>query len=191
MTNLLANWRTSQFAYVLDFLHCAASVESPAGRIPARLYVPKTERGLPNEAPACVYYHGRGFVGGDLESHDALLRALANRGRCIVVSVADRLAPDNPYPAPNNDAWTAPTWVADHASQIGADSQRLAVGGDGAGGLLAAWAECFDHVFITLRIVRYQGVRSWNSRPSPVQPERSRRRRSESGIPGNFLFLKI
>jgi acetyl esterase len=86
-----------------------------------------------------IYYHGGGFVAGDLESHDTLLRALANRGRCLVVSVAYRLAPESPYPAANEDAWAALRWVADHASEIGADPRRLAIGGDSAGGLLAAW----------------------------------------------------
>jgi acetyl esterase len=104
-------------------------IPGPAGRIPVRLYVPHTEDSLPPTVPALVYYHGGGFVAGDLESHDRLLRALANRGRCIVVSAAYRLAPENPYPAGHDDAWAALMWVAAHASDIGADPQRLAVGG--------------------------------------------------------------
>lgn len=112
-------------------------VPGPTGKIPVRLYIPSTEEPLP--APALVYYHGGGFVAGDLETCDTLARALANRARCIVVSVAYRLAPENPYPAGNDDAWAALTWVAEHGSEIGADPQRLAVGGDSSGGLLAAW----------------------------------------------------
>jgi acetyl esterase len=115
------------------------NIPSPAGKVPVRLYVPHTEESLPVAAPVFVYYHGGGFVAGDLESHDTLLRALANRARCIIFSMAYRLAPENPYPAANDDAWTALTWVADHASEIGVDPQRLAVGGESAGGLLAAW----------------------------------------------------
>ena len=108
-------------------------IPGPAGRIPVRLYVPHTEDSLPPSVPTLVYYHGGGFVAGDLESHDRLLRALANRSRCIVVSAAYRLAPENPYPAGHDDAWAALMWVAAHASDIGADPQRLAVGGDSSG----------------------------------------------------------
>lgn len=114
-------------------------IPAPAGKVPVRLYVPHTKEPQPSAAPVFVYHHGGGFVAGDLESHDTLLRAFANRARCIVVSVGYRLAPEAPYPAANDDTWTALTWVADYASEIGADPQRLAVGGDSAGGLLAAW----------------------------------------------------
>jgi acetyl esterase len=86
-----------------------------------------------------IYYHGVGFVAGDLDSHDTLLRAVANRADCLVLSVGYRLAPENPYPAANDDALAALNWVAQHASEIGATPTRLAVGGDSAGGLLAAW----------------------------------------------------
>jgi acetyl esterase len=111
----------------------------PAGKIPARLYVPRAEASAPEFMPALVYYHGGSFVAGDLNSHDTLLRALANRAGCIVVSVAYRLAPENPYPAANDDAWAALSWMAANGFKIGVDSTRLAVGGDSAGGLLAAW----------------------------------------------------
>jgi acetyl esterase len=109
------------------------AIPGPAGKIPVRLYIPHTvilsgwrgirEDLLPIAAPVLVYYHGGGFVAGDLESHDSLLRALANRSQCLVISVAYRLAPENPYPAANDDAWAALIWVADHASEIGADPQ--------------------------------------------------------------------
>jgi len=111
----------------------------PTGRIPVRLYVPRAETSAPKSTPTLIYYHGGGFVAGDLDSHDTLLRALANRAGCLVVSVGYRLAPEHPYPAANDDAWAALDWMADHGSEIGADSTRLAVGGDSAGGLLAAW----------------------------------------------------
>lgn len=114
-------------------------IDGPAGRIPLRLYVPHIERSPTTTAAILVYYHGGGFVAGDLETHDTLLRALADRARCLVVSVAYRLAPENPYPAANDDAWWAITWVAGHAAEIGGDPRRLAIGGDSAGGLLAAW----------------------------------------------------
>ena len=113
-------------------------IPGPAGIIPVRLYAPET---APSQsgAPVLVYYHGGGFVAGDLDSYGTLLRALANRAGCLILSVAYRLAPENPYPAANDDAWAALSWVASHAEVIGAVPGRLAVGGDSAGGLLATW----------------------------------------------------
>ena len=119
-------------ADVVDF-----RVPGPAGDIPLRLYVPILG-GAAVPLPALVYCHGGSFVAGGLDSHDTLLRALANRAGCLVVSVAYRLAPEHPYPAAIEDAWAALAWVAGHAPEIGADDRRLAVGGDSAGGLLAA-----------------------------------------------------
>ena len=114
-------------------------IRSRATDVPARLYVPaSTQVPLRSVTPALLYYHGRGFVAGDLETHDSL-RALANRAQCRVVSVAYRLAPENPYPAANEDVWAALTGIAEHAAEFGIESEQLAVGGDGAGGLLAAW----------------------------------------------------
>jgi acetyl esterase len=115
-------------------------IRSRATDVPARLYVPaSTQVPLRSVTPALLYYHGGGFVAGDLETHDSLLRALANRAQCRVVSVAYRLAPENPYPAANEDAWGALTGIVEHAAEFGIDRAQLAVGGDSAGGLLAAW----------------------------------------------------
>jgi acetyl esterase len=144
-------------------------IPGPAGKIPVRLYVPQTEEPLPIAAPVFVFYHGGGFVSGDLESSDTLLRALANRAQCIVISVAYRLAPENPYPAANDDAWTVLTWVADHASEIGVDPQRLAVGGDSAGGLLAAWVAqkaAKNGPKLRLQVLLYPNLDATTSRPS-------------------------
>lgn len=84
--------------------------------------------------PVFVFFHGGGFVEGGLNTHDSPLRAITNRCGCLVVSVAYRLAPENPYPAATDDAYAATKWVAEHAEEIGGDSHRIAVGGDGAGG---------------------------------------------------------
>ena len=112
-------------------------IPGAAGEIRARLYVPRQELALP--APVLLYCHGGGFVAGSLDYYDTALDALANRAACLVVSVDYRLAPEHPYPAANEDVWAALMWLR-HATEINADPQRIAVGGDSAGGLLAAWA---------------------------------------------------
>ncbi len=109
-------------------------IPSSAGSIPIRLYFPSAGTGF----PVWVFFHGGGFVAGSLDTHDTPLRSVTNRCECLIVSVGYRLAPENRYPAAPDDAYAATKWVADHASEIGADPQRIAVGGDGAGGNLAA-----------------------------------------------------
>jgi acetyl esterase/lipase len=110
------------------------SLPGPAGRVPARLYAAAASAGL----PVTLYFHGGGWVLGDLETHDALCRRLAAASRSIVLSIDYRLAPDNVYPAAADDCWAALTWTAAHAADIGGDASRLAVAGDSAGGNLAA-----------------------------------------------------
>ncbi len=85
-----------------------------------------------------MYFHGGGFVLDDIDSHDNLCRALANALPAVVVSVDYRLAPEHTYPAAADDAYTVLLWTAAHASELGADPVRLLVGGDSAGGNLAA-----------------------------------------------------
>ena len=109
-------------------------IPGPAGNIPIRLYTPRDGGGL----PVFVFFHGGGFVTGNLDTHDPPLRAIANRCNCLVVSVGYRLAPEHHFPAATDDAFAATKWVANHAAEIGGDANRIAVGGDGAGGNLAA-----------------------------------------------------
>ena len=109
-------------------------IPRPQGSIGVRVYTPSSTSGL----PMLVFFHGGGFVAGSLDSHDTPLRSVANRCECIVVSVAYRLAPENKYPAAPDDAYAATLWVAEHGKEIGGDAHRIAVGGDGAGGNLAA-----------------------------------------------------
>ncbi len=109
----------------------------PAGPIPLRLYRGK---GVPKDRPqpALIYFHGGGWVIGDLESHDQLCRALANATPSIVVAVDYRLAPEHKFPAAVEDAIAATRWIAGNAASLGIDAARLAVAGDSAGGNLAA-----------------------------------------------------
>lgn len=111
-----------------------------AGR-PARLYVPSSERpsvALGAGAPLLVFMHGGGWIYGSLDSHDAPCRLLAERSGVRVLSVDYRLAPEDPFPAAYDDSLAAYGWVVEHAAELGADPTRLAVGGDSAGGNLAA-----------------------------------------------------
>jgi len=85
-----------------------------------------------------LFFHGGGWVLGDLDTHDGLCRRLALASSAVVVSVAYRLAPEHPYPAAVDDAWDALGWVADHAGEIGGDPSLLAVAGDSSGGNVAA-----------------------------------------------------
>lgn len=100
-----------------------------------RVYSPPT---LLPDPPALVYFHGGGWVLGDLESHDTLCSILASQTPCRVVAVDYRRAPEHPFPAAVDDALQAFDWVARHARELGIDRQRIAVGGDSAGGHLAA-----------------------------------------------------
>jgi acetyl esterase len=114
------------------------SIPSPTGSIPARLYTPMKLRQADGLAPCLVFFHGGGWVIGDLDSHDVVCRKLADEGQLIVISVDYRRAPEHKFPAAVEDAIAAAKWIAGHAKQLGIDASRLTVGGDSAGGNLAA-----------------------------------------------------
>jgi len=107
----------------------------PRGPIPIRVYTPK---GAARTRPLFVYYHGGGYVCGSRDSYDAVCRLLTRESECIVASVDYRLAPEHPAPEPFEDCWAALQWLAEHAAEFDADASRLAIGGDSAGGGLAA-----------------------------------------------------
>jgi acetyl esterase len=102
--------------------------------IPVRIYTPSADAAL----PVLIYAHGGSFVGGSLDSHDPALRSLANRSGCLIVAVDYRRAPEFPFPHGLHDVYGVVAWAARHAGEIGGDPRRLAIGGDSAGGNLAA-----------------------------------------------------
>jgi acetyl esterase/lipase len=103
------------------------------GEITVRAYSP----GGPGPHPALVYYHGGGWVIGDLYTHDGLCRSITNAARCAVLSVDYRLAPESKYPVAVEDSYAALLWIVANAERLGIDRRRIAVGGDSAGGNLA------------------------------------------------------
>jgi acetyl esterase len=112
-------------------------IPGPAGKITVRGYRPKGS--VASEVlPALVYYHGGGHVIGDIDTHDVLCRTLSNLARCAVFSVHYRLAPENVFPAASDDCVAATKWVHANAATLKVDPARIAVGGDSAGGHLAA-----------------------------------------------------
>lgn len=110
------------------------SVPGPAGDIPVRIYTPDGEAPF----PVLVWFHGGGWVVGTLEGIDHTCRELANTARCIVVSVDYRLAPENKFPAAPDDCEAAYLWTLENAASFGGNPARVAVGGESAGGNLAA-----------------------------------------------------
>ena len=104
--------------------------------IPVRIYWPPIE--AHDDLPVVVFYHGGGWSIGDLDTHDAVARAIAVGAEAIVVSVDYRLAPEHPFPQGIEDSWAALRWVGEHAAELGGDPARIAVAGDSAGGNISA-----------------------------------------------------
>jgi acetyl esterase len=110
------------------------AIPGPNGPVRIRIYRPETSEPL----PGVVYFHGGGWVVASLDTHDGVCRAIARRTPCVVVAVDFRLAPEHRFPAAVEDSWAATAWVWERASELGVRREAIAVGGDSAGGNLAA-----------------------------------------------------
>ncbi len=133
--------------------------------LPARLVAPTLAPGL----PVLLYLHGGGFTIGSSATHDILCRELARLASCMVVSLDYRLAPEHRFPTASNDAWDALRWLAREAATLGADPARIAVGGDSAGGTLAAVSaiEARDAgLALALQVLFYPGCAAHQETPS-------------------------
>ncbi|WP_298252306.1 alpha/beta hydrolase [Bradyrhizobium sp.] len=153
------------------------AIEAAGGLIPARIYTPRTLRQSNGLAPCLVFFHGGGWVIGDLDTHDVVCRKLADDGQLIVISVDYRRAPEYKFPAAVDDAIAATAWIADHAQQLGIDATRLCVGGDSAGGNLAAvvaiTARESQRPAISGQVLIYPATDFAMTHPSHREPETS------------------
>lgn len=113
------------------------TIPTPFGPLRSRLYVP-LGAGIP-PGPGILFFHGGGFVLGDLESHDMICRRMAEGSRCRVLAIDYRLAPETCFPCAHDDALAAWNWISNNGEEIGIDRRRIAVAGDSAGGNLAAF----------------------------------------------------
>ena len=135
--------------------------------LPARLYAPSAE-----VLPVLLYFHGGGFTIGSIATHDILCRQLSHLAGCAVVAVDYRLAPEHKFPTAAHDAEDALRWMAAHANGLGLDSERLAVGGDSAGGTLAAVCAVLARdagLPLALQLLFYPGCSAHQDTPSHRQ----------------------
>jgi acetyl esterase len=152
-------------------------IPSKAGAIPARIYTPKALRRHDGLAPCLVFFHGGGWVIGNLDTHDVVCRTLAHDGELIVISIDYRLSPEHKFPAAVEDAIAATAWISATASGLGLDSRWIFVGGDSAGGNLAAvvaiHARDSKGPRIAGQVLIYPGTDFRMSHPSHHEPETS------------------
>jgi acetyl esterase len=137
-------------------------LDLPGRSIGARQYVP-FEHGWAHPQPALLFFHGGGFTIGSLETHDRLCRVLAAAGRCHVYAIDYRLAPEHRFPAAADDAFDALDWLLAQSGSLGVDTERIAVGGDSAGGTLAAATALHardNGVGLALQLLIYPGMAS-------------------------------
>ncbi|MEO7160971.1 MAG: alpha/beta hydrolase [Polaromonas sp.] len=123
--------------------------------VPARLYAPSAQK-----LPVLLYFHGGGFTIGSIATHDVLCRQISHLAGCAVVSLDYRLAPEHKFPTAANDAWDALQWLAGHAAELNLDARHLAVGGDSAGGTLAAMCAVLARdagLVLALQLLFYPG----------------------------------
>ncbi|MBS7807323.1 alpha/beta hydrolase [Variovorax sp. PCZ-1] len=135
--------------------------------ITLRLYAPSHEK-----LPVLLFFHGGGFVIGSIQTHDILCRELSRLSGAAVISVDYRLAPEHPFPAAQSDAWDALLWLREKAESLGLDVQRIAVGGDSAGGTLAAVCAHLARdagLPLALQLLIYPGTKGYEMSPSRQQ----------------------
>jgi len=153
------------------------AIETAHGVIPARIYTPRNLRQSNSLAPGFVFFHGGGWVIGDLDTHDVVCRKLADEGQLFVISVDYRRAPEYKFPTAVDDAIAATAWIASHARDLGIDAGHLVVGGDSAGGNLAAVvaisARDNDGPSITGQVLVYPATDFAMTHPSHSEPETS------------------
>ena len=141
-------------------------LDGPGGRLGVRRYCPEELSGV---LPTLVYFHGGGYVIGGLGTHDGICRRIAKGGRCRVVAIEYRLAPEDPFPAAIDDGIAGFRWFAERADDFGIDSARMAVGGDSAGGNLSAVVSLRtrgDRIRPALQVLIYPATDATRSLPS-------------------------
>ena len=153
------------------------TIPGPGGPLPVRIYQPVAPRQYDGLSPCLIFFHGGGWVIGDLDSHDVVCRTLAHEGKLIVVSVDYRLAPEHKFPAAVDDAIAATAWISENALSLGVDASRILVGGDSAGGNLAAVVTIAARDSSTHKIAGqvliYPGTDFRMTHPSHSEPETS------------------
>lgn len=137
------------------------------GSVPGRIYRPRDAGERP---PAVAFFHGGGFIAGDLESHEGICRELATAARVLLIAIDYRLAPETPFPGGLEDAYDATAWVASAAPELGVDTRRLGVAGDSAGANLATGvamlARAHPAVSLAFQLLLYPKLDFVNSYPS-------------------------